>query len=38
VLRGNDPPRAVVFIDEVEKVLGGQGDTSGLASPFSARS
>ena len=31
VLRGNDPPRAVVFIDEIEKALGGQGDTSGVS-------
>jgi len=31
VLQGNDPPRAVVFIDEIEKALGGQGDTSGVS-------
>jgi hypothetical protein len=31
VLRGSDPPRAVVFIDEIEKALGGQGDTSGVS-------
>lgn len=31
VLAGNEPPRAVVFIDEVEKALGGQNDTSGVS-------
>jgi hypothetical protein len=31
VLRGNDAPNAIVFVDEIEKVLGGsQHDTSGV--------
>jgi hypothetical protein len=31
VLRGNDPPRAIVFIDEIEKVIGTGYDTSGVS-------
>jgi hypothetical protein len=32
ILAGAEPPRAVVFIDEIEKAMGGtQGDTSGVS-------
>lgn len=32
ILNGNDAPRAIVFIDEIEKALGGAaGDTSGVS-------
>jgi hypothetical protein len=31
VLTGGQPPRAIVFIDEIEKAMGGQGDTSGVS-------
>lgn len=30
VLKGRRPPRAIVFIDEIEKQLGATGDTSGV--------
>jgi len=32
VLKGNDRPNAVVFIDEIEKIMGGsRGDSSGVS-------
>ncbi len=32
ILTGEQPPRAIVFIDEIEKSMaGGQGDTSGVS-------
>lgn len=31
VLNGKRKPGAIVFIDEIEKVMGGQGDTSGVS-------
>jgi hypothetical protein len=32
IIAGSEPPRAVVFIDEIEKAMaGGQGDTSGVS-------
>ena len=38
VLYGNAPPRAIVFIDEIEKALagasGGAGDTSGVSQDY----
>ena len=35
VIEGAEPPRAVVFIDEIEKMFGGSGaDTSGVSQGF----
>lgn len=31
LLNGNGRPNAIVFIDEIEKLLAGQGDTSGVS-------
>jgi hypothetical protein len=31
LISGEQPPRAVVFIDEIEKAVGGSGDTSGVS-------
>lgn len=32
ILNGNDPPNAIVFLDEIEKVVAGsRGDTSGVS-------
>ncbi len=35
IMRGNRAPKAIVFIDEIEKALAGtQGDTSGVSQDF----
>jgi len=31
IMRGNGRPNAIVFVDEIEKSLAGQGDTSGVS-------
>lgn len=36
VISGKEPPRGLVFLDEIEKTFGGHGDTSGISQGFLA--